>query len=133
MLFLILPVVFVGLINFLFYNWIWNQKYYKKVQYFYNNTWKMSYVNSLSSSNEIVLKHGNKEYVYVTDNFGYLTIYEYENYNMFSDFNTVVLKENSFDWITTKKFLKIKSDVSKKNKKHAVSRKKYSTAIISEY
>jgi len=131
MLFLILPVVFVGLINFLFYNWIWNQKYYKKVQYFYNNTWKMSYVNSLSSSNEIVLKHGNKEYVYVTDNFGYLTIYEYENYSIFSDFNTVVLKENSFDWITIKKFLKIKSDVSKKYKKNAISRKKQSTAIIS--
>ena len=131
MLFLILPVVFVGLINFLFYNWIWNQKYYKKVQYFYNNTWKMSYVNSLSSSNEIVLKHGNKEYVYVTDNFGYLTIYEYENYSIFSDFNTVVLKENSFDWITIKKFLKIKSDVSKKYKKNAISRKKQSTAIVS--
>jgi hypothetical protein len=130
-LFLILSVVFVGLINFLFYNWIWNQKYYKKVQYFYNNTWKMSYVNSLSSSNEIVLKHGNKEYVYVTDNFGYLTIYEYENYSIFSDFNTVVLKENSFDWITIKKFLKIKSDVSKKYKKNAISRKKQSTAIIS--
>ena len=131
MLFLILPIVFVGLINFLFYNWIWNQKYYKIVQYFYNNTWKISYVNSLSSSNDIVLKHGNKEYVYVTDNFGYLTIYEYENYSIFSDFNTVVLKENSFDWITIKKFLKIKSDVSKKYKKNAISRKKQSTAIIS--
>jgi hypothetical protein len=93
----------------------------------------MSYVNSLSSNNEIVLKHGNKEYVYVTDSFGYLTIYEFENYSMFSDFNTVVLKENSFDWITTRKFLKIKSDVSKKNKKHAVSREKYSTTIISGY
>jgi hypothetical protein len=133
LLIIILTLGFLRLINFFFYNWLWNRFYYNQVDYFFKNTWKMSYVSSLSSNNEIVLKHGNKEYVYVTDTFGYLTIYEFENYSMFSDFNTVVLKENSFDWITNKKFLKIKSDVSKKNKKHAVSREKYSTAIISGY
>jgi hypothetical protein len=114
---ILLTVITLGLINFYCYNWLWDRFYYNQVNYYYNNTWKMTFVTALSE-NEIVLKFGNNEYVYVFDQFGYLKIYDFDHYSIYDDFNTLILKENSKDWLTINKFKKIKTDANKKLKKH---------------